>query len=389
MIQVRFEDSTMFRWNTLAALLIVASSHALADEKPLAWRTDYDSARKEAIDKGLPLFVKVFSDTCIHCQRLDAGPLRDPIIVELLKQRFVPLIIDGSRSPKLVEALRIQSYPTMIIATTDGKIFAFLEGYREAPALTDQLQRALAVETPDWMARDFKESAKAIGTGDYAKAIPLLKAILEDGKDRPVQTKSKSVLDEIEQQASGRLVRVTKLQDQGQHAEAMDLVTELLSRYPGTKAAADGTKQLTSLADRPEMKANVRSRRAADLLAQAKEAFKVEKYSASLELCEILETTYKDLSEGKQGAELAKDIRSSPEKLALACEVLNERLATMYATLGDSLLKKGQKELAAANFEKAVRAAPASLVARDAQIKLTGLSTKPQTLTTEFQKPEK
>ncbi len=379
----------MYRWNTLAALLFVAGSHAIADEKPLAWRTDYDSARKEATEKGLPLFVKVSSESCVHCQRLDAGPLRDPAIIELLKQRFVPLLVDGTKSPKLVEALSIQAYPTMIIATTDGKIFAFLEGYREAPALTDQLQRALAIETPDWMARDFQESTKAIGNGDYAKAIPLLKAILEDRKDRPVQTKAKFVLDEIEQQAAGRLVRVTKLQDQGQYAEAIDLVTELLSRYPGTKAATGGATELTSLAARPEIKANVRSRRAADLLAQAREAFKGEKYGASLELCEILESTYKDLSEGKQGTELAKDIRSSPEKLAQACEVLNERLATMYATLGDTLLKKGQKELAAANFEKAVRAAPASLVAREAQIKLTGLSNKPQALTTEFQKPEK
>ena len=203
---MRYEVFDMFRWNTLAALLLVASSHAIAEEKPLAWRTDYDVARKEATEKGLPLFVKVFSDSCVHCQRLDAGPLRNPAVLELLSQRFVPLLIDGTKSPKLVEALHIQAYPTMIIATTDGKIFAFLEGYREAPALTDQLQRALAVETPDWMARDFQESVKAIGNSDYAKAIPLLKAILEDGKDRPVQTKAKSVLDEIEQQAAGRLL---------------------------------------------------------------------------------------------------------------------------------------------------------------------------------------
>ena len=39
--------------------------------------------------------------------------------------------------------------------------------------------------------------------------------------------------------------------------------------------------------------------------------------------------------------------------------------------------------------EKAVRAAPASLVARDAQLKLTTLSTKPPTIPTGFAKPEK
>ena len=125
------------------------------------------------------------------------------------------------------------------------------------------------------------------------------------------------------------------------------------------------------------------------MLAQAKEAFKAEKYSAALELCEILETTYKESIEGKQGGELARDIRSSPEKLAVACETLNERLATMYNTLGETWLKKGEKEQAAAWFEKAVHAAPASLVARDAQGKLSTLSGKPSALPAKFQKPEK
>ena len=56
-----------------------------------------------------------------------------------------------------------------------------------------------------------------------------------------------------------------------------------------------------------------------------REAFAGEKYSRTLELCEILETGYKDTPEGKQGAELAGSIRSSPDKLAVACEHLNER----------------------------------------------------------------
>jgi tetratricopeptide (TPR) repeat protein len=310
-------------------------------------------------------------------------------VVELLNGRYVPLRLDANKCPKLMEALRIQAYPTMIIAGADGKIIAFLEGYQEARALTDHLQRALAVQTPDWMARDFQEASKAVGAGDYAKAVPLLKGILEDGKDRPVQTKAKAVLDEIEQQAAGRLVRVTQLQDRGQYSEAMDLLTELMSRYPGTQAAGDGAKMLTQLADRPELKANRRDRRAKDLLAQAREAFRAEKYPTALELCEILETTYKDLPEGKHGAELAGEIRSSPERLARACESLNERLAAMYARLGETWLTKGDKEQAAAYFEKAVRVAPASLVAREAQAKLTALAGKPPTMTTEFVKPEK
>jgi thioredoxin-related protein len=373
----------------LAGMLVLTLAPARASDKPVQWRADYDAARKEAAEKARPLFLEFQTDECFHCRRLENGPFKDPAVVALLNERYIPLRVDAAKSPRLTEALRIQAYPTMIIAAADGKIIAFVEGYVEANQLVEHLQRSLAVQTPDWMARDFQEASKAVGHADYAKAVPLLKAILEDGKDRPVQTKAKSVLDEIEQQAAGRLVRVRQLQDKGQHEAAMDLVAELISRYPGTQPAAEGAKMLTTLADRPEFKATQRGRRAQDLLAQARDAFRAERYSAALELCEILETTYKELSEGRQGAALAAEIRSSPEKLAQAAEHLNERLAAMYATLGDSWLKKGEKEQAAACFEKSVRAAPASLVARDAQLKLTSLTTRAPTVPTQYQKPAK
>jgi tetratricopeptide (TPR) repeat protein len=372
-----------------AGMLVLSPVPARGADKPVAWRADYDSARKEAADKGRPLFLEFQTDECFHCRRLENGPFKDPAVVSLLNERYVPLRVDAAKSPRLTEALRIQAYPTMIIAATDGKIIAFVEGYVEARVLVEHLQRSLAVQTPDWMARDFQEASRAVGAGDYARAVPLLKGVLEDGKDRPVQAKAKSVLDEIDQQAAGRLVRVRQLQDRGQYDAAMDLLAELMSRYPGTQSAADGAKMLTTLADRPEIKTNQRARRAQDLLAQAREAFKSEKFSVALELCEILETTYKELSEGKEGASLAREIRSSPEKLSQAAEHLNERLAAMYATLGESWLQKGDKDQAAACFEKAVRAAPASLVARDAQLKLTSLTTRAPAIPTQFQKPAK
>ena len=259
-----------------------------------------------------------------------------------MNERYVPAAVDAAKSPRLTEALRIQAYPTMIIAAADGKILAFLEGYQDARPLHDHLQRALAVQTPDWMARDFQEASKAIAAGEYAKAVSLLKKVLEDGKDRPVQTKAKAVLDEIEQQAAGRLVRVKQLEDKGQYAEAMDLLTELISRYAGTQPAADGAKTLTTLAERPEFKTNQRARRAKDLLAQAREAFAAQQYSDALEFCEILETTYKDLPEGQRGAELAGEIRSSPDKLAGACEKLNERLAQHVHDARGDLAEEGR-----------------------------------------------
>lgn len=381
-------------WKTTNAiagmLLLVTWMPAPAGEKnQVEWRVDYDAARKESSEKGKPLFLEFSTEDCFHCRRLEAGPLKETEVVNLLNDRFIPLKVDAARSPKLVQALKIQAYPTMIVAGADGKIIGFLEGYLDAKPLEENLKRTLAVQTPDWMARDFQEASKAVGTGDYAKAVTLLKHICEDGKDQPVQTKASQVLQEIEQQATGRLVRVKQLQDKGKHTEALDLLTELMSRYAGTQSASEGAKMLTVLAERPENRNNHLGRRAQDLLAQAREAFKAEKYHEALDLCEILETTYIDLKEGKQGKELASEIRSSPDKLAKACENLNERLATMYSTLGETWMKKGEKELAANYFEKAVRAAPASLIARDSQAKLAALQVKSPAIPVKYTKPEK
>lgn len=381
----------MTRTTTAAGLLLLATLPALAADQGVEWRSDYDAARKEATTAGRPLFLQVSSEDCFHCRRLDAGPLREPAVVGLLNDRYIPLRVDAARSPKLVEALRVNAYPTMIIAAPDGRILAFLEGFHDARALVEQLQRTLGgpPPAPDPAAANFQAAAKAVEAGDYARAVPLLKTLAEDGKDKAAQAKARATLDEIEQQAAGRLARARRLQEDGRPQDAADLLTDMAGRYAGTRAAADGAKLLASLPERPDPKSSQRERRARALLAQAKEVAAGERYNAALELCNVLVTDFKDLPEGRLGAELADGIRSSPEKLALACENLNERLAAMYATLGEAALKKGEKPQAAGYFEKAVRAAPASLVARDAQAKLTALSVKTPAMTTEFHKPEK
>ena len=80
------------------------------------------------------------------------------------------------------------------VYVTPKSYMAFLEGYQDPRPLHDHLQRALAVQTPDWMARDFQEASKAIAAGEYATAVSLLKKVLEDGKDVSFQIRQYRVL---------------------------------------------------------------------------------------------------------------------------------------------------------------------------------------------------
>src|SRR5205807_7996428 len=119
----------------------------------------------------------------------------------------------------------------------------------------ENLDRVLdLVANPEWMKRDYDAAARAIGMSDNARALALLKNVVQDGKDRPVQVKAKQLLQDLEQQAAGRLARARQLADKGETTEAIDTVTELVRVFAGTQAATDGGQMLTALAKKPEVK---------------------------------------------------------------------------------------------------------------------------------------
>jgi thioredoxin-like negative regulator of GroEL len=357
-----------------------------AGAQEVQWRHDYNQARKEALEKNRPLLLDFGTENCFWCKKLDATTFRESAILEALNERFIPLKVDAQRSAPLAEALRIQSYPTLVIAAPDGKILGTLEGYLEAPRLQDHLQRALAsLNNPEWMTRDYQEATKAIAVSDYARAVALLKSILEDNKDRPVQVKAGQLLKDLEQQAAGCLTRAKKLDDRGQNTEAMASLSDLLRRFAGTQAAAEGAQLLTALAAKPEVKGQVRQRRARELLAQAREDYRTEQYLCCLDRCELLATAYADLPEGAEAIQLAGEIKNNPDWLQQACESLTTRLGGLYLSLAETWIKKGQPQQAAFYLERVIKTFPGTRQAETAQVRLTTIQGRP-TWQAEFKK---
>jgi thioredoxin-related protein len=365
---------SQFRPTIILTALALAACPRLAVAQQVRWSSDYNAARKEAAERGRPLFLGFGTEDCVWCKRLDLSTLRDTAVVGLLNDKFVALKVDAEREVALTQALRVTQYPTIVLAAPDGKILGVLEGYQEAPRLTEQLNKvAAAYVAPEWMLRDFQESAKAIVASDYARAIVLLKGITQDGKERSVQVKARQVLQDLEQQAAGRLARAKTLHDRGQSAEAADALADLLKSFAGTQAAADGSALLSSLAARPELRDQQRSRRARELLAQAKDDYRTQQYLGCLERCELLTTGYADLPEGVEAQQLAGEIKDNPDLLSRACESLNQRMGVMCLTLAESWAKKGQPQQAQVYLEKALQVAPGTRQAQVAQTKLAQL----------------
>lgn len=358
-------------------VIVAAATPTASAADPVRWRTDYNSARKEAQEKGLPLFVDVGTDDCFYCRKLDTTTFRDPRVVSLLATGFVPLKIDANREANLARALKVQVYPTLVLAGADGKIHAFIEGYMEADRLTEHMKRTVAsATTADWAARDYNEASKAISAADYPRAVSLLKGLVKDAGDKPVGAKARQVLDEVEKQAAGRVARAKDMELRGQTAEAMDALTDVVKTYAGTDAATDAAARMAGLADRPETQQLHRARRARDLLALAKEEFRTQRYHDCLQKCEQLGDLFADLPEAKEAVALAAEVKNHPERLAVACEQMNEKTAAMYLALADSWKKKGQDREAIACLEKVAQLSPNSRQAEIAQAQLAALRSK-------------
>src|SRR5262249_27111323 len=147
---------------------------------------------------------------------------------------------------------------------------------------------------------------------DYARAVSLLKSIILDGKDLPVQTKAKQVLGDLEERAAGRLAHAKQLEEKGEFPEAIARLSELSRVFNGTQAAAQSGQLLATLTARPKPPSQERIRQARELLAQAREDYRTEQDVCCLDRCERLATSFADLPEAAEGFELAALIKNNP-----------------------------------------------------------------------------
>ncbi|HBI43608.1 MAG TPA: hypothetical protein DDY78_12280 [Planctomycetales bacterium] len=351
------------------------------------WRTDYGKARKEAQEKGRPLVIDFSTENCYWCRQLEQRTFVEAAVVTLLNERCIPLHIDAARAPDLIEKMNIQNYPTLVYASPDGRILGYQEGFIEAPVFREQVQRAVnTVSAPEWMTRDFEEATKAASQKEFARALTLLKSIVEDGKERQVQTKARQLLQEVEQQATEQLAAAKQKADKGDTAEALKSAGEVTKQFAGAQAAREATEWVATLTSRTQEGGQQRKDRAHDMLAQAREDYRTQQFLCCLDRCEVLIAQYADLPEGAEAAQLTSDIKSNAEWAKLACEQLSDRLGVLYLALADTCLKKGQPQQAVYYLERVARNFPTSRHAETAQVRLSQIQGQPPAPSVNFKK---
>jgi len=215
--------------------------------------------------------------------------------------------------------------------------------------------------------------------GEYARSVLLLRNIIDEGKGKPVQIEAQKLLTELSQKADSALAKAKQLQAQGQTVEAVGVLTETMHVFLGLPAAKEAAELLTQAVQTPEQRNGQRAKRAQELLAQARDFHKNREYIPCLDRCEILLASYGDLQEGQEASILTLEIKNNPEWLQNACDTMSDRLGSLYLSLSDSLLKKGERQRAEFYLQRVIQAFPGSRQAESAQIRLAQIRGIPPT----------
>jgi len=367
------------RWTLLLACCLLAAAPQVRAQEAggIKWRADYTSARKESETKNVPLFIDFVRPNCPPCLKMEQQTFTDPRILKMLTEKFIPLRINGAEDTQLASHLKISLFPTIVLATPDGRIVSDppLVGFHDADLLHERLQRVLAVLNPnDILKGDLDSAVKWEASGEYARAIGAVRNILDDPKAVSLHKNAQELLQKLEKRGDEHLARARDLHAKGQSIEALESLTDVRRQFAGVKASKDAGEMIALLIQgNTQLKLEQRTRRVRELLGQAQDFYKSKDYIPCLDRCEIIIASYGDLPEGQQAFMLSSEIKNNPEWLQAAADVMTDRLGGIYLALADSYLKRGDVTRARFYLERVVQAFPGSRMAESAQIRLTQL----------------
>jgi thioredoxin-like negative regulator of GroEL len=142
-------------WRALMVFILGCCSGGLrwgAAEEParparpakIEWTESLSAALDRQKKLERPVLVYVGAGFCGYCRQMDRETWTDPSVIGQLQERFIALRVDADQQPMLVERLGIESYPTTIVFSVDGRRTQTLVGF----VRPQQLLRALADAVP-------------------------------------------------------------------------------------------------------------------------------------------------------------------------------------------------------------------------------------------------
>jgi len=128
------------------ALILFLTSENLRAETPVSirWQTDILKAKVESEAEKRPLLLYVYSDGCAYCKKMLRDTYSDQSIISEVEQHFVPATVNYSDHPDWVRQLKVRSFPTTVLISSDWEMVDSVEGYMAPNRFRQWLERSTA-----------------------------------------------------------------------------------------------------------------------------------------------------------------------------------------------------------------------------------------------------
>jgi thioredoxin-related protein len=108
--------------------------------KEIAFRTDFEAARTEAIKSQKPMIIDFYADTawCQYCRQLDDATFTDSLVIAM-SNNDIFVKINAEIDTSLAERFAISGYPTIVVTKPDGTEIDRILGYVDANEFYNQV----------------------------------------------------------------------------------------------------------------------------------------------------------------------------------------------------------------------------------------------------------
>ena len=117
-------------------------------ETPIAWRTWSDQVFDDARAQKKFVLLDLGAVWCHWCHVMDETTYRDPKVVKLIRQHFIPVRVDQDAQPDLSRRYEAFGWPATIVMDANGNDIGKMRGYREPVRFAGTLQAILDDPSP-------------------------------------------------------------------------------------------------------------------------------------------------------------------------------------------------------------------------------------------------
>ena len=162
-------------------LLTIAMVTTLCGEavpSSIAWMDNLKQATAEAARQEKPMLVKVSTEWCGYCKKMDRDTFSNKRVAQQVNHCFVAVEIDGMKERDFVKRTGVRAYPTTLVVTPKMAVLKKITGYRTAAQLSKDLNQLCSVG--DVAARRGTSESQNLASSPFGNNCPV--SPLEDGR---------------------------------------------------------------------------------------------------------------------------------------------------------------------------------------------------------------